>query len=394
MQENIYYRRALEIQEEIIENRRTLHRYAELGFDLPNTVDLVMRRLREYGYEPQRVGRAGVTCTAGKGGKVLLLRADMDALPMAEESGLAFAAVNGHCHSCGHDCHAAMLLAAARLLKEREDALRGTVKFMFQPAEELLGGAKDMIEHGILENPHVDAGFAMHVSTGTERSRVGTIGYARGAANFSGDMIRITVVGRDAHGSTPHLGIDAISIAAHIVLALQEVLAREIPCTEQSVLLVGKIEGGTSCNTEAGRCVLECSVRTTDQQKRDFLKRRTKEIAESTARTFRGEAIVEFVYGMPPMVNDIPLSDEIGRYCEELLGPENVSIVPTSNGTEDFTAVAAQVPTTFLLLGAGAISDGHAYSMHHPKMWIDEAALPIGAAVYAHAATRYLEEHA
>ena len=393
MRENPYYQRALEIQDEMVANRRKVHGFAELGFDLPQTVALVMEQLRSYGYEPQLVGKAGVTCTVGKGGKVILIRGDMDALPMQEETGLPFAAQNGHCHSCGHDCHTAMLLGAAKLLKEKEDTLKGTVKFMFQPAEELLGGAKDMIENGILENPKVDAALGLHVSVGRDNSEVGNVSYARGPANFSGDMIRITILGQDAHGSRPDKGVDAINIAAHTVIALQEILAREIPCTEHSVLLVGKIEGGTSCNTEAGKAVLECSVRTTDHEKRDFLKRRVKEIAEGTALTFRGKAVVEYVYGMPPMVTDEALCDEIGSYCAEMLSPEKVHVMPTSNGTEDFSAVAERVPAIFLMLGAGGVEQGHIYSSHHPKMMVDENALPIGAALYAYAASRYLENH-
>lgn len=394
MNNNAYYTRALELKDEIIANRRTFHGYAELGFDLPKTVAKVMEDLRSYGYEPQLCGKAGVTCTVGNGGKVLLLRGDMDALPMYEESGLPFASTGKSCHSCGHDAHTAMLLGAAKMLKENEANLKGTVKFMFQPAEELLGGALDMIENGILENPRVDAGFGMHIRVATDISRVGTVAYSRGPANFSGDMIRITCIGKDCHGSRPDLGIDAINIAAHIVIALQEVLAREIPCTENSVLLVGKIEGGTSCNTQAGKCVLEVSVRTTDQVKRTFLKNRVKEIAEGTALTFRGKAEVEFVYGIAPMVNNEDMSDEIGSYCREFLGEENVYVVPTSNGTEDFSAVAERIPTTYLSLGCGSIADGYTYGGHNPHMKLDEEAFPIGAALYAYAATRYLENHA
>lgn len=393
MNQNAYYDRALEIKDELVANRRKFHGFAELGFELPQTVALVMQELRSYGYEPQLVGKAGVTCTVGHGGKVILIRGDMDALPMAEETCLPFAATNGNCHSCGHDCHTAMMLGAAKLLKEKEDTLKGTVKFMFQPAEELLGGAKDMIANGILENPKVDAGFGMHIGVAREHSKIGTVAYSRGPANFSGDMIRITAIGKDCHGSRPDLGIDAINIAAHIVIALQEVLAREIPCTEHSVLLVGKITGGSSCNTQSGKCVLECSVRTTDQTKRDFLKRRVKEIAEGTAKTFRGEAIVEYVYGIAPMVNNEDMSDEIGSYCREFLGDENVIVVPTSNGTEDFSAVAELIPTTYLSLGAGSIEEGYTIGGHNPKMVLSEDVLPIGAALYAYAASRYLENH-
>ena len=388
-----YMSRGEQLRDEIITNRRTIHGYAETGFDLEKTVTYVMEQLSSYGYRPRRVGKAGVTCTVGKEGKVFLLRGDMDALPMAEETGLPFAANNGNCHSCGHDCHAAMLLGAAKMLKEREDQLEGTVKFMFQPAEELLGGAVDMVQAGILENPKVDAGMAMHVMVGNENSKTGEVFYANGPANFSGDAVTIRVKGRTAHGSTPEIGVDAISIAAHIVIALQEILAREINSMQPAVLIVGTIHGGTTCNTLAGEAVLECSCRAATHETRAFLKRRIKEIAEGVAGTFRGEAEVEYVYGMPPMVNDRELSDEIGGYCGELLSPERVHVIPVSNGTEDFTAVAARIPTTFLNLGAGSREQGHQFSMHHPKMVVDEDALPIGAALYAFTAEQYLSNH-
>lgn len=388
-----YMSRAKQLREEIIANRRAIHRYAEIGFELEKTVAFVMEQLSSYGYQPRRVGKAGVTCTAGKGGKVFLLRGDMDALPMAEETGLPFAAKNGHCHSCGHDCHTAMLLAAAKMLKEQEDRLEGTVKFMFQPAEELLGGAVDMIQAGILENPKVDAGMGLHVMVGNETSKTGEVFYANGPANFSGDAVTIRVRGRAAHGSTPEAGVDAITIAAHIVIALQEILAREINSMQPAVLIVGTIHGGTTCNTLAGEAVLECSCRAATHETRAFMKRRIREIAEGTAKTFRGEAEVEYVYGMPPMVNDRELSDEIGGYCAELLSPEKVHVIPVSNGTEDFTAVAAQIPTAFLHLGAGSKEQGHEFSMHHPKMVVDEDALPIGAALYAFTAEKYLTNH-
>lgn len=390
---NKFYKRALELQTEIIENRRTFHQFAEIGFDLPKTTGYVMERLKEYGLFPKLVGRAGITCTVGHGKPVILLRGDMDALPMEEKTKLPFSAENGNCHSCGHDCHTAMLLTAAKMLKEQEHLLKGTVKFMFQPAEELLAGAKDMIEGGILENPTVDAALGLHVTVGCENSEVGDISYACGSANYSGDAVKITITGKDAHGSTPELGVDSISIASHVVLALQEIIAREIPCTDHSVLIVGKITGGTTCNTLCGSVLLECSIRATTPEKRAFLKQRVQEVAENTAKTFRGTAVVDFVYGMPPMVTDVDLSNEIGGYCAEVISPEKIHIVPTSGGTEDFAAIAEKVPTAFLKLGAGSPAKGHVCTMHNPGMIVDETALPIGAALYAHTAMRYLETH-
>ena len=381
-----------ELKKEIIENRRELHKRAEIGFDLPETRAYVAKKLREYGYEPVELG-GGITCTVGAGGKTILLRADMDALPMKEESGLDYACETGNCHSCGHDCHTAMLLGAAKALKEMEGELKGTVKFMFQPAEELLGGAAAMIEAGLLENPKVDAAFGLHVAAGLEDSYSGTVRCTHGTMNRSGDAIKVTVTGRDAHGSTPERGIDAISIAARIVLALEELVAKEIPSKEDSVVLVGKIAGGTTCNSVAGSAVLEISVRTEGHEERAFLKRRVKEIAQGIAAVYRGSAEVEYQYGMPPLVNHEGMMNEFIGYMNEFLPEGRVREVPGQGGCEDFTMVCERVPAIFLMLGAGDKGSGYEYSMHHPSMRVDENALPVGTEVYVNCAVRWLEEH-
>jgi amidohydrolase len=343
-----YLKQAKNIESEIIANRRTIHTFAEIGFQLDKTVEYVEAKLKEYGLEPKRSGKAGVTALVGKPGNTILLRADMDALPMKEETGLEFASETGNCHSCGHDCHTAMLLGAAKLLKDNEDELDGTVKLMFQPAEELLAGAVDMIGAGILEDPKVDAALAIHIYVGNELSKSGTVAYAKGPALFSGDAIKITIKGQNAHGSTPEKGIDAINIAAHTVIALQEIIARETSCMDNSVVLVGKIYGGDTVNTLAGNAVLEVSVRATTQDNREFLIQRIREIAESVAGTFRGEAIVEHQYGMGPLYNDPALSEDMAGYCEELLGEGTTLRIPLAVGTEDFTSIASRVPSVML----------------------------------------------
>ena len=381
-----------ELKREIISNRRELHRRAEIGFDLPETRSFIRRKLREYGYEPVEMG-GGITCTVGEGGKTILLRADIDALPMKEESGLEFACADGNCHSCGHDCHGAMLLGAAKALKGMEKELKGTVKFMFQPAEELLGGAAAMVEAGILENPRVDAAFGLHVSVGREDSYPGTLLCTHGTMNNSGDAIKITVKGKDAHGSQPQLGVDAISVAARIVVALEELTAKEIPTKEDTVVLVGKIVGGTTCNTMAGETVMEISVRTQGHEERAYLKRRVKEIAQGIAAAFRAEAEVEYQYGMPPLVNDEAMMNEFLGYMREIMPADQVREVPKEGGCEDFTVVCEKVPAIFVMLGAGARGDGYVHAMHHPAMRVDENALPVGTEVYVNYAVRWLEEH-
>ncbi len=380
--------------EELTANRRALHRFAETGFDLPQTTAFVKEKLAEMGLQPMDVGRAGVSCLIGDParGKTILLRCDMDALPMQEQSGLPFAAENGHCHSCGHDFHTAMLLGAARLLKAREGALGGAVKLAFQPAEEILSGAADLIENGILENPKVDAALALHVATGTEHSDLGRVYYTKGPAAFSGDAVKIEIFGKDAHGSKSETGVDAINVAAHVVIALQEIIAREISCRDHSVILVGKISGGTTCNTVAGKAELEVSVRTTTAEKRAFLKRRIKEVAQGVAATFQASAEVTFVYGIAPMVTDVALSEQLARYVGAVIGPENAVFAPPNTGTEDFSAFSERVPAAYFTIGSGSIAQGHLLTLHNPGILLDESCLPTGAAVYAGCAFGFLVE--
>ncbi|MEY8351739.1 M20 family metallopeptidase [Lachnospiraceae bacterium 54-53] len=387
---NEYFEQAKALKNIIVENRRTIHRFAEIGFELPRTLKFVESKLTEYGLSPQPMGKAGIVCTIGKAGKTVLLRADMDALPMKEATGLPFAAQNGNCHSCGHDSHTAMLLGAAKLLKEHESELEGTVKLMFQPAEEILAGAKDMIDAGLLENPKVDAAVGLHVAAGTAFSESGTLYYAKGTAMYSGDAITITVQGRNAHGSTPEKGVDAINIAAHIVIALQEIISREVSINDQAVVLVGKISGGDTVNTLAGHAVLEVSVRAATEEMRAWLKARVKEIAQSVARTFRGEVQVEYVYGIGPLYNDPDLSEYLADSCAQAIGIDRVVQVPVTTGSEDFTYVAQQVPSVMFYLGSGSPEQGYCNSMHHPAFLINEDVLPLGCAVYAHCAVSFL----
>lgn len=386
-----YRKRAEEISEYVTDIRRRVHSWAEVGFDLPKTVALVEEELTKMGIEHHRVGKAGVCGIIGKGGKCVLLRADMDALPMKETTGLPFASTGIGTHSCGHDSHTAMLLGAAKLLKENEANLKGTVKLMFQPAEELLQGALDMIDNGILDNPNVDVAFGAHVAMAQPGTTVGTVRYSSGPALYSGDAIKIEVYGKQSHGSAPNQGIDAINIAAHIVISLNEILSREISMQDSAVVLVGKISGGDTVNTTAGYAELEVSVRAQTDEMRSFLKNRVKEISESVAKTFRGEAKVIFVYGMAPLVCDEKVASDADRYIRQL-GFEPIC-VPCTGGTEDFTAVAQLRPAVMLNLGAGSLEEGYTCGGHNPGMVIDEKVFPVGVAVYCQCATQWLEEN-
>ena len=389
-----YKKEARLIEKEIINNRRIIHQFAETGFDLPQTKQFVKDKLSEMGIVPQDCGISGITAVIGEGEKCILLRADMDALPMKEQSGLDFAAVNGNCHSCGHDTHAAMLLGAAKLLKQNEAELKGKVKLMFQPAEEILGGAADMISAGVLEDPHVDAAFAMHAGTGNSpATNTGNAACMKGYQTFSADCIKVTVKGFQAHGARPYLGVDAINIAAHIVIALHELSAHETVNTERSVVLVGKIYGGSGANTLSGECTLEISVRAETSKTRDFLKQRVKEISEGIALAFRGKADVEYVYGTPPLYNDPAMTESVSGYIEEIIGADHIMEMNEKPGSEDFAFVAEKVPSVYVFLGAGSLA-GEGISVHHPSVLFDEKMFVTGAALYAHVAARWLEEHA
>ena len=387
-----YRKRAEEIFDYVQGIRRQLHTWAEIGFDLPKTVALVDSELTKMGIPHYPVGKSGICAILGKGEKCVLLRADMDALPMKETTGLPYASQGEGTHSCGHDCHAAMLLGAAKLLKENEENLKGTVKLMFQPAEELLQGALDMVENGILENPKPDVAFANHISVGQPGSTVGRITYSSGPALYSGDAVKIRVYGKNAHGATAFMGVDAINIAAHIVVALNEIISREIPLDDHSVVLVGKIAGGDTVNTTAGYAELDVSIRAQTEEKRSFLKQRVKEISEGIALTFRGRAEVDFVYGMAPLYCDPQTAADAHRYVEAL-GYTPVC-VPCMGGTEDFTAVANIIPSVLLNLGAGSVEEGHICSMHNAGMIANEDVLPTGVAIYCQCATQWLEENA
>lgn len=388
-----YYERALELKNETIANRRHIHKNAETGLDLPKTKAYVMKKLTEYGLEPKDCGY-GVTATLGKGGKVLLLRADMDALPMPEESGEEFACPTGkEAHTCGHDFHAAMLLTAAKMLKEKEDTLEGTIKFMFQPAEETFEGSKNMIENGILENPPVDAALAYHVSPG--KMPIGLFMYNdKDTMMYSVDGFKITIHGKGSHGAYPHVGVDPINIGVHIHLALQELIARESDPTHSCVLTIGQFAGGTAANIIPETAVLQGTIRTNKPEARELLVRRMKEVAEKTAAVYNGTVDIEMISEVPPLICNPKLTDEVVGYMQEL-GIPGLTPYPgiSASASEDFAVIAEKVPSTFMYLSAGYLDERGQYPAHHPKAQFNEDVCPIGAACLAHCASQWLKNN-
>ena len=388
-----YYERALELKDETIANRRHIHKNAETGLDLPKTKAYVMEKLTEYGLEPKDCGY-GVTATLGKGGKVLLLRADMDALPMPEESGEEFACPTGkEAHTCGHDFHAAMLLTAAKMLKEKEDTLEGTIKFMFQPAEETFEGSKNMIENGILENPPVDAALAYHVSPG--KMPIGLFMYNdKDTMMYSVDGFKITIHGKGSHGAYPHVGVDPINIGVHIHLALQELIARESDPTHSCVLTIGQFAGGTAANIIPETAVLQGTIRTNKPEARELLVRRMKEVAEKTAAVYNGTVDIEMISEVPPLICNPKLTDEVVGYMQEL-GIPGLTPYPgiSASASEDFAVIDEKVPSTCMYLSAGYLDERGQYPAHHPKAQFNEDVCPIGAACLAHCASQWLKNN-
>ena len=386
-----FWKRANELNNDTITNRRYFHTNAEVGLNMPKAKKYVMDKLNEYGIKSKECGH-GVTATIGNGGKVLLLRADMDALPMPEESGLSFACpTKTEAHTCGHDFHAAMLLTAARMLKECEGELNGTVKLMFQPAEETFEGGKDMIQAGILENPNVDASLAFHIGPGGTPG--GYFYNNQSTMMASCDGFRITIRGKGAHGAYPHLSTDPINIAVHIHTALQELIARECNPADNATLTIGHFEAGTAFNIIPDTAILEGSIRTTSKEGRALLVSRMKEVAEMTAKTFRGEASVEMLSEVPPLICDKTFINEILSYMEEIPAPGKFSVPGIeSSGSDDYAEISDRVPSSYMFLAAG-FADKEPGQSHNPAVIFNEDVLPFGACALAHCAYRWLSEH-
>lgn len=381
---------AKDIENEIIENRRFFHRHPEIGFELPMTIKHVNDVLIELGVQPVRVGKSGISVTLGKPGKTFLVRGDMDALPLNEDTDLSYKSVNGSMHACGHDIHTSALLGAVKILKEHEAELEGTVKFMFQPAEETLYGARDMIAHGILENPKVDAAMAIHVVNKPS----GTVGCAKGFACASSDIFKIIIKGKGSHGASSYLGVDPINVAAHMHLALQALNSRETHPDDMVVITIGRISAGNAPNIIPETAELEGTIRTMSQETRGFMKQRLVEIAESVSATFRASCEVVFEGdGVSPMFNDEMLATDVMGYVDELLGAGTAYNMPRSAGSEDFAYVSEVVPSVILWVGTGSKEEGYLYGLHHPKVTFNEEVIHKISAIYAQCGLRWLQSH-
>jgi amidohydrolase len=361
----------------IIELRRAIHRRPELGFEENETAALVERELDALAIGHRRIAKTGIVARidGGAAGRVVALRADMDALPILEKTGLPYASeIDGKMHACGHDAHTAMLLGAAAELQSQRDELAGSVVLIFQPAEEGPGGALPMIEAGALEDPTVEAIAMLHVDS---RLDVGTIGIVPGPVNASADELYVNVRGVGGHGAYPHSAVDAIPAAAAIVLALQNVVAREIDPLASAVVTIGTISGGYRNNVIADEVKMSGTLRAHDPAVRDALEKRVRRIVAGVAAAYNADAQVQVVRGYPPVVNDEPLAQRFADYLRANSSLRVERPQPTMGG-EDFAYFAQRVPGLLIRLGVRSESSGAVHPAHSPLFRIDEDALPVG----------------
>lgn len=384
-----------ELQDELVAMRRELHQIPEIGGDLPLTRAYVERKLEEIGipYVENR-SDSGIVATiqGGKPGKTLALRADMDALPIQEENEVDYISRHAGCmHACGHDTHMTMLLGAAKVLYQNREKLPGTVKLLFQTDEEGSNGAQRLIEEGHLDG--VDGIFGTHIGTILSKDiPSGTLICSPGCCMASFDKFVIRIKANGCHGSTPEKGVDPINIAAHVVLNLQEIIAREIAAVRPSVLTIGHIEAGFTYNVIPSEAMLEGTIRALEEDVRQFLAKRIEEIAVATAATFRGEAEVEMVWGAPPVINDPAMAQMAADCARELFGDEMVidHVDAPNMGGEDFAYYLNRVPGAFMFLSSSNPAKHTDVPHHNPKFNVDEDVFWRGSAMFVRLAEKFL----
>jgi amidohydrolase len=387
-------RDAQELQPEVVRLRRAIHRHPELGLHLPRTQATVVQELEGLGLSirtGERLTSVVATLEGARPGPSILLRADMDALPVQEETGLEFASeVEGVMHACGHDAHVAMLVGAARLLARRCDQLAGRVVFMFQPGEEGYHGARYMLEEGLdVGGVAPAAAFALH---GGARFRAGTVGTRPGPILASGDTIEAVIHGRGGHASAPHDCLDPIPIACEIVQALQTFITRRVDVFDPAVITIAKIEAGSTRNVIPETARMLGTIRTVSERTRERVLEGVERLVKGLAAAHGAEAEVKLIRGYPVTVNDQDITSFASRVAGELLGEDRVRLMPTPMmGSEDFSYVLRQVPGTLMFLGTRPDGDAPAIPNHSNRMVVNETAMATGVALHAAVALRFLD---
>lgn len=384
-----------EIVPGVIADRRHIHENPELGFEETETAAFVAQRLEALGVEDIRTGiaKTGITGlirgTRSGPDKVVLLRADMDALPIDQESAKEYISTKpGVMHACGHDAHTSMLMGAARILLERRDQFSGTVKLLFQPSEEANGGgAKPMIEAGVLQDPHVDACFGQHLMSPIP---TGFIAVTDGPIQASADMFKITVQGKGGHGAMPHETVDPIMVSTDIISGLRSIVARNVDPLEAVVVSVCNIHSGKAFNVIPDTAEFGGTVRTLSNENRDLAEKRIREIAEGVAAAQGATVTIEYDRGYPPTVNNDAMAAVARTAVAKVVGEENVMSMKPIMPAEDMSYFLEERPGAYFMTGCRNEEKGIVWPHHHPKFDIDEDVLGIGVASLVQVAIDYL----
>jgi amidohydrolase len=388
------HERVMALNAELVACRRDFHRWPELSFREVHTAARVASELQAMGLEVQtgvaKTGVVGLLRGGRPGGKTLLVRADIDALPLDEQNDVSYRSRNpGVMHACGHDAHMAMLLTVIRVLAEHREELAGNLKFVFQPAEEGPGGADLMIEEGVLENPRVDAAIGFHI---WNELPVGVIGVRPGPLMASSDEFEIVIEGQGTHAADPHLGVDAVVVAAHVLTALQTIVSRSVSPLESAVLSVGKIVSGSAHNVIAQKAHMSGTVRTFNEELRASMPGRIQQLIEGVSMAFGATARLEYRYQYPVLSNSPEMSALVRTAAERAIGPARVVTADATMGAEDMAYFLREVPGCYFLIGSANPDKGFDKPHHHPQFDIDEDALPVGVQVIVQAVLDYLAD--
>ena len=370
--------------------RREFHADPEKSMEEVRTSARVAEELRKMGIPVKRVGKTGVlgTLEGASPGKVIALRADMDALSIQEQTGFDYSSKNpGFMHACGHDFHTAMLLGAAKVLSGMRDQLKGTVKFLFQPGEEVALGAKSMVEGGVLENPKVDLAFGMHVISDLP---IGKVVLQDGGFMASGDNWELTIKGVSAHGSSPWQGVDAIVCAAAIVQGLQTLVSRENDARDPIVVNIGTIHGGDRFNIIPGKVEMTGMNRAFTVGSREGMPKWMEEVIKGTCTAYRCQYEFNYQFSCAPLINDPWATSVVKTSVAKVIGAENILKIPRIMGSEDFSEYAMKVPSTFMILGVRNPAKDCVYSQHSEHYKADEDCIPSGVASFVQVALDFL----
>lgn len=391
---------ALEYESLCIKFRRDLHEIPELELNLPETSKYLQKVLQEYGIEYQLLlaGNAvvaqvkGRTASDRQAEKCLAIRADMDGLPINEETGLPFASKHpGLMHACGHDTHMAVALTTAVILQKHPELFHGTVKFLFQPGEEIPGGALPMIKEGALANPRPQAVIGLHGGNLLEGVPNGKIAFKSGALMAAMDKFTLTIIGKSGHGANPDRSIDPIVIAAEVILALQKIVSREIPPVERAVVSVCKIVGGFTQNIIPDKVVLTGTSRSLKAEVQDLIERRIGEIAQGIAQTYGGQAELKYERYYPILKNDPKFTQRIEELARELFPDKVITLEKPTMGGDDMAYFLDEIPGTyFFLLNSLTDAQGHYYSNHSSHFDVSESSLTSAVAIYLAAVCDFL----